>query len=1446
MATKINIQPPDLNSCKSYEAFKREISAWADVTDLPKQKQGNFIVLSLPNKSKFGDDIKERVLETLSEEDLKSEDGLSKVIGFLDQELGKNAVDDIIEKWEEFDNCKKQDNQTVEDFISDFESKYNRIKASGSKLPEEILAYMIMKRGGLTHMEKMLIIARIDMEDKANLFKNTKINMKNILGKRLQNKDKGRDEIKFEPAFLAEHEEVLAAHGYYRNRANTGPPKPKYYSKGFKKPEFTKRTDKSGKPVNPLGKDGKTMLCKSCGSFRHFVGECPHSHEQKNGVYVTEEVTGAPDIEVDRFILYTAGSEELSRFTAEAINSAALDTACTTTVAGENWIQIYLESLPAYARKQVQGPFPGEKCFKGVGQEVLVSLARYIIPAEMGEHPVMIEVEVVKSDIPLLLSKEAMKKAKMVLHMDEDYAEIFGRKVMLDTTSAGHYVIPLLNRKTSSEINDDQIYNIEEILVVDFSTASKEEKAQTLQKLHKQFGHRPKDSFVTLIKTAGVWTDDMAAILDKIIDGCEGCIKRRRNPDRPAVAMPMATEFNEKVAIDLSFYKGTPILHMVDMHTRLTVSVRLNSKRPSEVIEKIMQKWVAYYGLMGAILSDNGGEFTSEELTEMKSMLDIVNLTTGSESPWQNGLCEKNHAIIDNILERLDEDYPHLDLDSKLAWAGMAKNSLQMTYGFSPNQLVFGTNPRLPNIATGGPSTWEEGTCSESLAKHLNLLHASRREFLKSESCSKLKIALKAKIRCMETVYNNGDIVYYKRARDGKWMGPGKVVFQDGKVIFVRNGATFIRVSANRIVKAGSELAKSILANEDIQEIDHNQNLDTLTDTTSLSVEGNSLSETAQSSEIVEISEDNNNTDNNHEVTTIFSDRIKVKKDDKVRFREGEEWIDATISGRAAKATGKYRNWYNVVRHDGKPSQSVDLEKVEFEILNEIPEETEEAYAVMIPRRDQNTQDCFDAKTAELAKLKEFQTYDEVEDLGQDYISSTWVITDKGGAKRARLVARGFEEEGEIQSDSPTLSKAGMRTFLASAASKEWTVETTDIKSAFLQGSTVERTIFLKPPKEAGCNGKLWKLKKALYGLKDAGRQWFFKVKEELIKLGCFQSDLDPGMFLWKNSAGDVTGMIGLHVDDFLHSGGAEFNKAVIRKIHTVFQVGKNEKGQFMYTGFQIKQDSEGIMIDQNQYLENLEVEDINPARVRHKNDDLDENEKTKIRKMAGSLNWIVRGTRPDKSFELIDASTKFQTGKIEDLVRLRKTLVSMKENKAEIYFPNLGDPVGWTLVCFTDAALGNLNNGKDSTGGHIVLLMNTRTNMCSVLDWQSNKIKRVVRSTLAAEALSLCDGLENAIFLRDVLAEVWNTPEKIKILGVVDNMSVVDAISSTTSVADKRLRREISAIKEMLSGNEVTSIKWVPGKLQLADVLTKRGVNDASLLQVVQEGSYNFDLLNA
>ena len=58
------------------------------------------------------------------------------------------------------------------------------------------------------------------------------------------------------------------------------------------------------------------------------------------------------------------------------------------------------------------------------------------------------------------------------------------------------------------------------------------------------------------------------------------------------------------------------------------------------------------------ILNDNGGEFTADEVVAMKGALNAVNLTTGANSPRQTGTCERNYAVVDNILERVEDDYP--------------------------------------------------------------------------------------------------------------------------------------------------------------------------------------------------------------------------------------------------------------------------------------------------------------------------------------------------------------------------------------------------------------------------------------------------------------------------------------------------------------------------------------------------------------------------------------------------------------------------------------------------------------------------------------------------------------------------------------------------------------------------------------------------------------------
>ena len=79
--------------------------------------------------------------------------------------------------------------------------------------------------------------------------------------------------------------------------------------------------------------------------------------------------------------------------------------------------------------------------------------------------------------------------------------------------------------------------------------------------------------------------------------------------------------------------------------------------------------------------------------------------------------------------------------------------------------------------------------------------------------------------------------------------------------------------------------------------------------------------------------------------------KILLRRNDRIRFKEGQHWVDATITGRG-KCTGKYKNWFNVRREDGKEDHSVDLQAVDYEMV-ETPE-IEHAMIVNIPREEQN------------------------------------------------------------------------------------------------------------------------------------------------------------------------------------------------------------------------------------------------------------------------------------------------------------------------------------------------------------------------------------------------------------------------------------------------------------------------------------------------------------
>ena len=1486
---KISEPAPKLTDFEIYEEYKQCIELWSLTTDASKKKLGLILAGSLPDKHPvFGKKIKIQCLQEVTLAVLQTEEGYDKVVEWMDKRLGKKTW---VSRAEAFLNVLsfKRNNMSITQYLDELDVLIGKCKQAKIDFPDECQGYILIANAGLTTNQGETLRGNIDMEaaaEKGELYEKVKHKVREILISPLIGGSVGavgetEKGLSTEQMFLSEHEDIYAA--WLKSKRPYGKKNyGKYNSQGYGKSKGASNGDnyapKQGTfKENPRNRKGELMLCRVCNSSMHLERECQHKRStyekerntrykpMRHQAHVTEGESTYRDTDYsqkdsdseDDFsnrpsdsIYYTADKDELSQFTSEALNMAALDTCCTSSVSGEKWMKIYLKAIPkAYAR-HVKGPYQSSKTFMFGNEGILKAGEAYTIPIVIADQLSLIKVDVIGSDIPLLLSREDMKKLGIGIDVKNDVVTVHDQPIPLVMTSAGHFTIDLIGR--------EEVPIMEQVCVVDIMKEDEKSQFKLLQKLHRQFGHRPKRVFVKLLQDAGKWCQKFSEMLDKIMEGCEGCVMRRKTPDRPAVALEMASDFNEVIAMDLKFWGDKYILYIIDCFSRYTLGTVIDRKKPECVIDSLFKVWIQYFGVPDKIITDNGGEFSNAEMLEVTNQLNVVHLTTASEAAWMNGLCEKNHETNDNILAAIVRDYPNIDIKSALAWACTAKNSLSNVYGFSPFQIVFGKNPRLPSILNDPPPAWEIKSMSKTLQQNLTLINRTREEFVKSLSCAKIKKALLSRVRTMDRVYSPGQEVYYKRDRDDAWSGPAKVVAQDNKIILIKHGGSWKKISANRLIPKGQELAKNIELEEAAKvnsEVDTRVTNEKVDSTHAANIENLNTKTVQIMNTRKQGTRVTHDASTNHEqplptqsVEPISEQNnfLLVKKNDRIEVKHQGSWEKGKVMSRGAAATSKtYPNWYNLELDSGKQF----CMQLTTEFARKITPE-EEAYnnlhedvmAVMVSKEKRDSPECLDAKLKELEKLKEFDTYEIVDDIGQNHITTTWVLTEKGDEIRARLTARGFQEEDDFPKDSPTMQKSSLRLLLALAAAKGWDIQTSDIKSAFLQGNRLEREVHVKPPKEAGLKGKLWRLLKCLYGLKDASRQWYTKVMQCLKSVGFEKSRFDAGLFyLVKN--GQLIAVIGLHVDDFLHIGNTEFNASILPTILNNFKVGKSESRSFMYTGFLLEQSKDGVTIDQAQYVGNIEIPTLSAERMMEKNAEMSLEELSILRQMTGILNWVTRATRPDLCFDMINLSTKFKGGVVTDLKEAKKTLANLKQNQAKILISDIGDIAEAEIWCFTDAAFGNINNGKDSTGSYIIFLVNPHNGKSAPIEWKSNKTKRRVQSSLAAEALSLSAGLDAAIALKWMIADITGLDLSVK--GIIDNKSTCDAVYSSTDVAEKRLRREIAIIQEMVEDGHVKEIRWLKGEDQLADALTKRGASTLKLMKVLQKGEMGAELLS-
>ena len=291
-------------------------------------------------------------------------------------------------------------------------------------------------------------------------------------------------------------------------------------------------------------------------------------------------------------------------------------------------------------------------------------------------------------------------------------------------------------------------------------------------------------------------------------------------------------------------------------------------------------------------------------------------------------------------------------------------------------------------------------------------------------------------------------------------------------------------------------------------------------------------------------------------------------------------------------------------------------------------------------------------------------------------------------------------------------------------------------------------------------------------------------------------------------------------------------NRWVIEPLIRKFSGGKIEEREFSYVGFQITQTRMGITLDQKQYVDSLIAEKWSKEAISNKQRELTNNEQTDFRSLIGSLNWCIRGTRPDLSFELIELSMKLKGALVEDYIKANKILKRLKTTEALLFYPDLGGIDNLELIIYSDASFANLQ-GAGSAMGYIVFCKRNES-VCPIT-WKATKVKRVVTSTLAAEALSLATALEDAFYQRNFILETLGILPKI--VAYVDNKGLVDNIYSTKLVDNKRLNSDLGLIKDMLRKGEIESVQWCSHEQMLADSMTKKGANGQRLIQSLKNG---------
>ncbi|KAJ8725064.1 hypothetical protein PYW07_016022 [Mythimna separata] len=471
-----------------------------------------------------------------------------------------------------------------------------------------------------------------------------------------------------------------------------------------------------------------------------------------------------------------------------------------------------------------------------------------------------------------------------------------------------------------------------------------------------------------------------------------------------------------------------------------------------------------------------------------------------------------------------------------------------------------------------------------------------------------------------------------------------------------------------------------------------------------------------------------------------------------------------------------------------------------------------------------------EAMKDEFNSLKVNGTWELVDrPLDANVVKTKWVFKLKVGADgstqryKARLVAKGYSQkpgEDYFETFAPVVKMSSIRLLLALTVEKNLSVHHIDVTTAFLNGDLCEE-IYMEQPQsfvQEGSEGKVCKLKKAIYGLKQAARCWNQKIHEHIMKMGFSRSKYDQCVYT-KNYK-DIFTVIALYVDDFyIFTNKAVESRTVIRQIGRSFKIKDlGEARECLGVRIERKSVNE-IHLSQKQYISKilekygmLECKAVStPVEMNLRLKSGEKNDNTRYQEIIGSLMYLACCTRPDISYAVTMLSQFNNCNDSTHMAALKRVLRYLKGTaELSLCYKKCNKP----LVAYADADWGNGPDGKSFSGYTLVF-------GGAAVSWQSIKQRCVALSTAEAEYIAICEVAKEVISVNGLYSELTgrnNTAVTI----FSDSQSASKLVySPAIGKRSKHINIRYHFVRE-LAEQRVICVKYCETALMPADMMTK------------------------